>query len=269
MPESGAVYSDPTIAIRDRFLGPSLLYPFAVDMAQRLSRLSSGPLLEIVADTGVLTQIIASTLAADVTIVATDPDEALVGHASVKPGLARVTWRTADPRALPFRPAAFNTITCLFGVMSLPDRVQAFTEVRRVMKPGGRFLFAVPAGLRHMPVAQHVQLALDDYFPGDPPRFLTEVMHGYADNETIDDDLTQAAFTDAIYTSADLTYAAASARVAAIGYCLGTPLRWEIQARAPDEVERVTEAVTEALTRRFGYGAIETSMRAHIVSASA
>lgn len=268
MAEAGTLYAD-QIAIRDRYLGPALLYPIAEAMALRLTRQNMGPLLEISADIGVLTQIIASTMAADVAIVATDPDEAVVAHAAVKPGLARVTWQKADPRALPFKPAAFKTITCLVGVTALPDRVQAFREVRRVMQAGGRFVFALPAGLRHVPVAQQVQQALQDRFPADPPRFLSHALHGYADNQTIDDDLTEAGFTDAIYTSVDLTYAAASARVAAIGYCLGTKLRQEIEARAPGQAERVADEVTAALARRFGYGAIETSMRAHIVSASA
>ncbi len=45
---------DSLLAIRERYLGPSLLSPFADDLAQRLSRLHVGPLLETMADIGAL-----------------------------------------------------------------------------------------------------------------------------------------------------------------------------------------------------------------------
>ncbi len=256
------------LAIRDRYFAPSQLCPFADDMARRLSRISMGPLLEIAADTGILTQAIASVMSAGLTIIATDPDAEMVGHASTKPGMARITWRTADPRALPFPSETFGIVVCHFGVAVLTDRVQAFRETRRVMKPGGRFVFSVPAHIRHNPVADCLQNAMQALFPTDPPEFVGRVLHGYADNEAIDDDLTAAGFTDAIYTSVELPYIAASARDVAVGYCLGTPLRSEIEARAPGETEQVIMAATAALEKRFGPGPIKATMRAHIVSAS-
>ena len=106
------------LAIRDRYLAPSLLAPFADEMARRLSRLSIGPLLETSADTGVLTQAIASAVSAGLTIIATDPSAEMVEHASAKPGMARVTWQQADPRALPFPDATFGIVTCHFGVVA-------------------------------------------------------------------------------------------------------------------------------------------------------
>jgi SAM-dependent methyltransferase len=268
MPTSSAVPTDPTIAIRDRFLAPSLLAPFADDMARRVSRLSMGPYLEILADLGTLTLAIASAISAGMTIVATDPSPAAIQHASAKPGMARVTWQRADPCVLPFKDATFGIVACHFGVVTLPDRIRAYTEARRVAKPGGRFVFSVPAHIRHNPVAGFTHDTLRAMFPADPPPFIGRILHGYADNETIDDDLTAAGFTDAIYSSVELPYAAASAYDVAAGYCLGTPLRAEIEARAPGEAERVTQAVAAALERRFGTGPIEASMRAHIVSAS-
>jgi SAM-dependent methyltransferase len=268
MTVTGAIPADSLVTIRDRYLVPTFLAPFADDMARRLSRISIGPLLETSADTGILTQAIASAVSAGMTIVATDASREKVGHASKKPGMARVTWQTADPCALPFSAGTFGIVTNHFDVATMPDRIRAFHEARRVMKTGGRFVFSVPGHLRHNPVAGCVQNALDDLFPADPPRFVKHVFHGNADNDVVDEDLTEAGFTDAIYTIVDLPYAAASARDAAMGYCLGTPLRLEIQARPLAEAGHVTRAVTAALEKCFGTGPITTTMRAHIVSAS-
>lgn len=256
------------LTIRDRYLAPCLLTPFASDMARRLSRISMGPLLETSAGTGVLTQAIAAAMSAGLTIVATDPDAETIAYASARPGVARVTWQQADPRALPFANAAFGIVACHFGVAALPDRIQAFAEARRVMKPRGRFVFSVPASLRQNPVADCLRDALEEQFPTDTPRFVEYVLHGHADNEAIDNDLTEAGFTDAIYSAVELPFAAPSARDVAIGYCLGTKLRLEIEARAPGKAEQVTQAIAVALERRFGTGPILATMRAHVISAS-
>lgn len=256
------------LAIRERYLGPSLLSPFADDIAQRLSRLTVGPLLETMADIGLCTQAIASTVSAGLTIVATDPSEVLLRHARKRPGTSRVIWQIADPCALPFEPATFGIVVCQFGVMALPDRVLALREARRVIKPGGRFVFNVPAHIRHSPVAACIQQSMQELFPSDPPGYLLKVMHGYAENEAVDDDLTVAGFTDAIYTTVDLPYAASSTHDAALGYCMGTPLRLEIEARAAGDSEPTVQAVAAALHRHFGAGRIETLMRAHVISAS-
>src|ERR1700689_3508460 len=99
------------LSIRDRYLAPSLLAPFADEMARRLSRIGIGPLLETSAGTGSLTQGIASAMAADLTIIATDPSGEMVEHALTRPGMARITWQAADPRALPFRDGIFGIVT--------------------------------------------------------------------------------------------------------------------------------------------------------------
>jgi SAM-dependent methyltransferase len=267
MPSSRAP-DDSLLAIRERYLGPSLLSPFADDMAQRLSRLHVGPMLETLADVGFSTQAIAASVSAGLTIIATDPSEDLLRHARRKPGTARVIWRAADPCALPFDAGTFGIVACHLGVMGLPNHVLAFREARRVMKAGARFVFNVPAQIRHSPVAARVQQSLEELFSSDPPRYLVKVLHGYADNEVVDDDLTLAGFTDAIYTAVDVPYFVESAWDAAVGYCLGTPLRHEIEARMAGDCERTVEAVAAALKRRFGAGSIETPMRAHVISAS-
>jgi hypothetical protein len=93
-------------------------------------------------------------------------------------------------------------------------------------------------------------------------------LHGYADTVAIDDALTEAGFTDAIYTAVELPFVAASAREVGTGYCLGTRLRAELDARTLGDSDAVVRAVCLALKQQFGDGAIESTMRAQIVSAA-
>jgi SAM-dependent methyltransferase len=264
----GRITPNATLTAHDRFFAPSVLSPFADDLARRVSRLSIGPLLEIAAGTGVLTEAIASALSVGMTIVATDPSAETVEHATTKPGMARVIWQLADPHALPFRDGTFGIVTCQFRVATLGDPVGVFKQARRVLKQSGRFVFNVLGALRHNQVADCLQAAMDALFPTDPPRFIADGLHGYADNEAIDDDLTEAGFTDAIYIVVDLPFAAASAREIATGYCLGTPLRTELELRTSGDLEAVVGAATLALEERFGSGPVVSSMRGYVVSAA-
>ena len=53
----------------------------------------------------------------------------------------------------------------------------------------------------------------------------------------------------------------------ATGLCQGTPTRGEIEARGAPGLAAATEAVAEALERRFGSGPIEGGLSAFVVSA--
>ena len=127
----------------DRHLGALFFQPYADDLADRLSNLTAGTLLETAAGTGIVTETLARRLPLSVQIVATDLNQPMLDHAKTKPGVGRVTFQQADALALPFPDGGFDVLICQFGVMFFPDRQQGFREARRVLKPGGRLLFNV------------------------------------------------------------------------------------------------------------------------------
>ncbi|HYZ23287.1 MAG TPA: methyltransferase domain-containing protein [Rhodopila sp.] len=251
-----------------RYLDHHVLAPFAQELARRLSRLNTGPLLEIAAGTGTLTRAMVAAVSAAMVIVATDPDPSVVAGHTAMGAQSRITWHAACPWALPFPDDAFGIIACQFAVAAMPRRTEVLREARRVMMPGGRFVFSLPGPLRGNPAAQCIQDALDTLFPNDPPGFLRHGLHGYADDDLIDHDLTEAGFTDAMYANVGLPFTG-TAEDAARAYCLGTPLRDEILQRNPDALPDVTAAVARTLQSRLGGGTLRAGMRALIVSASA
>jgi ubiquinone/menaquinone biosynthesis C-methylase UbiE len=50
--------------------------------------------------------------------------------------------RVGDATALDFPDASFDTVVCTFGLCTIPDDGAAVAEARRVLRPGGRFVFA-------------------------------------------------------------------------------------------------------------------------------
>jgi ubiquinone/menaquinone biosynthesis C-methylase UbiE len=256
-------------ALYDRHLGPVLFEPYASDMARRLPRLADGAVLEIAAGTGIVTQKLATSLPQSVRIVATDLNQPMLDHAASKPGMERVMFRQANALDLPFEDDAFDAVVCQFGVMFFPDRVAAYRQAHRVLKPNGQYIFNVWDALSLNPISDVVTSAMAIHYPQNPPRFLARVPHAYHDDDAIRADLAAAGFTKVAIETVTLPSRAASHRDPAIGFCQGSPMRNEIEAHDPNGVQAATEAAAAALAAHFGAGPIEAPMQAKIVTASA
>ena len=246
---------------------PLIFEPYAADLVGRLAAKPPRRVLEVAAGTGVVTRQMAALLEPGVSIVATDLNASMLAHAS-EVGTARpVQWQQADALQLPFADESFDAVVCQFGVMFFPDRAKAFAEARRVLAPGGRFLFNVWDRIEENEFADTVTTALRSVFPADPPLFLARVPHGYHDLSTIAKDLKQGGFGAVPRTDTVAAHSrAASARRPAMAYCLGTPLRNEIEARDPARLDAATDAAAQALAARFGSGAVDARIQAHVVA---
>ena len=59
---------------------------------------------------------------------------------------------------------------------------------------------------------------------------------------------------------------AESPRIPAVAYCQGTPLRNEIEARGSEQLAEATDIAAEAIAKRFGRGAIDGKLQAHVIA---
>ena len=64
-------------------------------------------------------------------------DEAVKKRAG-SPRWAQIDFRQGDGMALPLPDAAFDAVTISFGLRNMADRHKALSEMRRVLRPGGR-----------------------------------------------------------------------------------------------------------------------------------
>jgi SAM-dependent methyltransferase len=215
----------------------------------------------------VVTRALASVLPESVSIVATDLNQAMLDQASVVGTKRTVEWRQADAMQLPFRDGTFDAVVCQFGVMFFPEKSKAFSEARRVLRPGGVFIFNVWDQIKENEFADTVTTALESLFPKDPPRFMARTPHGYHDQRTIERDLANGGFiaSPRINTVAARSRANSS-RIPAIAYCQGTPLRNEIEARDASRLGEATDVAAQAIARRFGSGPVDGKIQAHIVA---
>ena len=251
----------------DRYMVPLIFEPYADDITGRVVALAPQRVLELAAGTGVVTRQLALRLPPETTIVATDLNQPMLDEAARVGTVRPVEWRQADAMQLPFPDESFDAVVCQFGVMFFPDKAKAFAEARRVLRPGGHLLFNVWDRIEANDFISTVCGALDELFPENPPRFMHRGPHGYSDKQVLATHLAGGGFARPEIVTVAKASRCATPRDAAIAYCQGSPLRMEIEANGPDALERGVDAAVAALTRRFGAGAIEGGIQAHVVVA--
>ncbi len=192
----------------------------------------------------------------------------MIDVAKVKPGLSKVKWQACDAMQLPFKDGAFDLVATQFGAMFFPDKRGRLSRSAPCVAPA----WALPVQCLGLTGGQSCacgvsRSVLKKLFPDDPPTFLARIPHGYHDRAEIERTLEKAGFTTVSHRAVNLSCHAASAMHLATALCQGTPVRSEIEARAPQGLEEVTGEVTKALAAKFGQGAISTTMQAVVFTA--
>lgn len=270
MSDNDKVFTGSIPEIYDTHLVPLIFQAYADDIASRVSATNPGDVLETAAGSGVVTRALAPRLKEDARFTVTDLNQPMLDRAqSVQDNKDRIKWQQADALELPFADDAFDVVVCQFGVMFFPDRVAGYKEARRVLRPGGQFLFNAWDHIRDNVFADVVTQAAGTVFPDDPPLFLARTPHGYHDADQIRGDLNAAGFDNVAIETVTKETVAQSPRDAAIAFCQGTPLRNEIEKRDGDSLAHVTDVAEKAIAERFGEGEVRGKMQARVVSAVA
>ena len=102
--------------------------------------------LDVACGTGIPALGIAERVGPNGKVVATDVAATMVravGRKAKAAGIRNVEQREMGAEALDFPDASFDAVTLKDGLMFCPDPVKALGEIRRVLRPGGRFALTV------------------------------------------------------------------------------------------------------------------------------
>jgi len=252
----------------DRFLGAVLFEPYARDLAARLPSPPARRVLELACGTGILTRELRSALP-DAEIIATDLNQAMVDFARERPDAApAVEWKAADMGALPFPDRSFDGAACQFGLMFVPDKPAALREVRRILRPGGFFLFNVWDSLDQNAFARITNDTVMRLFPSDPPTFYRTPFSLF-DTGKLRNLLTECGFEAVGIERVKLRSTATAAADFALGLVEGNPLKLAILERGTVPIERVRKELEECFRVELGDHPVRVDLNAFVFLARA
>ncbi len=248
----------------DRGLGPHLFVDYADDLSRRVAAHDPESVLELAAGTGIVTRKLRDTLADSCDLVASDLNPPMLEVASAKFGPSeRVRFEQADATDLPFGEASFDVVVCQFGVMFFPDRERSYAEVRRVLRPGGHYVFNTWGSWEDNRFARIAYGVTERFFPDDPPVFY-RVPFGYHDADEIRKSMLEAGFARVDVQAVSFRPKIPSANRFAQGLVFGNPLIDEIRNRGGD-AEAICDAMADAIETHLG---AEMSLSALVVEAT-
>ncbi|OWV73571.1 ubiquinone biosynthesis methyltransferase UbiE [Rhizobium sp. R339] len=248
---SSAPFGEGVADLYESLLVPILFEPYALELATIAERLKPTSVLEVAAGTGALTRALRARLDPAAEIVATDLSQAMIDVGAPTLTMSRTHWMHADAQDLPFAPQMFDLVVCQFGVMFFPDKPKAYGEAARVLRSGGHFLFATWDSIAANDFGRCVDECLANLFPSDPPDFLRRLPYSYFEPRSIKAQVSSAGFDAVSCDRVELTSIAAAHDVAA-AFCLGSPLRAEIEGRAPGRIGEIVDTVAAQVESRYG-----------------
>jgi len=267
MENKNAQFAGSIPAAYDRYLGPILFQPYAEDLAARLKADENSSVLELACGTGILTRVLRDRLPASVRLVATDLNEPMIQNAAQKfKQDEAIEWQQADASRVPFADRSFDAVICQFGIMFVPDKLASARDAHRVLRTGGVFLFNVWDALEHNDLGRIAHETIASFFEKDPPTFY-QVPFGYHDQREIKRVLEEAGFRDVRVDVVPKIGSASRAEDAAQGLVHGNPVAGAITERDPLLLPVITNAVADALKKRFGETTVRAPMRAIVVEA--
>lgn len=130
-----------TIAERyEEFLVPVIFVPWARNLLARAALIPDMKLLDLACGTGIVARMAS---ASGVTATGGDINAAMLAVAEKHADGAKLSFCHADAQALPFDDQSFDAVICQQGLQFFPDRRASAMECLRVLKPGGRAIFAL------------------------------------------------------------------------------------------------------------------------------
>ncbi|SPJ29601.1 class I SAM-dependent methyltransferase [Falsiruegeria mediterranea] len=238
----------------DTGLGPAIFHDYADRLVERCTATGATDVIEMAAGTGIVSRKLRDHLDPDAALTVTDLNAPMLDIAQSKFSEGEnVLFQTADAMQLPFDDDSFDLMLCQFGVMFFPDKPASFREAKRVLRPGGRYVFNVWSAMSENPFSEVAHTVAASFFPDDPPGFYKVPFH-YGDPDVVRADLAIAGWLDVEHLTTRIDKVVADPQGFATALVYGNPLIEQIRERGGVDPDEVADAMLSALQGQFGMG---------------
>ncbi|MFV1988375.1 MAG: class I SAM-dependent methyltransferase [Gemmatimonadota bacterium] len=177
-------------------VAPSLMESFSDEFVDLLDVDADTVALEVGAGAGALTETLARRVGS---LLATDFAPGMVELLSARMdevGATNVRCQVMDGQALSLEDAGFDRAASSFAVMLFPDRARGFSELRRVLRPGGQALVSGWAGPDRFESFGLFLEGLLAAFPDMPPPPRPPAIFSLANLDSFKAEMEEAGFRD-------------------------------------------------------------------------
>ena len=250
----------------DRYLGPLLFEPYALDLASKIDTSGVTSVLEIACGTGRVTRHLRHVFNKDTRLVATDFNADMLQVAKNKLEDLSIDFQVEDAQNLSFPENSFDLVVCQFGLMFLKDKPKGLSEALRVLKPGGTFVFTTWDRTDNIPLLKLLfnDLILPCFRDEDTSRFL--IPFSLFDPSLLETWMKEAKFSDVTTSRVTLSSHAPAPQPIIDGFFLRHSLGKEVLEKSPSDFNKLIIKMEEQIIRQFGNANISFDLSAFYVS---
>lgn len=258
------------VEVYERFIVAGVMKPFAHGVIEAAHLSSGQALIDVACGTGIVARMTKPIVGGSGRVVGVDINAAMLTMAAQLAQIERIAveWREASVTGLPFETSSFDVALCHHGLQYFPHRVDALTEIRRVLRPGGRLVASVWRPVRYNPGHHAFANALEKYVSA---LAAAERRTPFSFSEPTD---VREAFMSAGFENTNITLDARVARFPSPKAMIeimvqGSPLAKVLDPMSRDAMSRVVEAVSRDLEPYLDDVGLALPMQSWVISATA
>ena len=137
--------------IYEQHMVPAIFTRWSTDLVEAAGVRLGGCVLDVACGTGAVTRILSERVGPQGKVVALDINPGMLAVARIAAPGRNIEWHEGSAVRMPLPDATFDHVVCQQGLQFFPDKPAALSEMRRVLKSGGRLVLACWRSIEHMP----------------------------------------------------------------------------------------------------------------------
>jgi SAM-dependent methyltransferase len=137
--------------IYERHMVPAIFARWAPDLVQAAGVQPAERVLDVACGTGAVTRLLAEQVGPAGNVTGLDITPGMLAAARLAAPSQRIEWLEGSAVKMPLPDGTFDAVVCQQGLQFFPDKPAALSEMRRVLKRGGRLALSCWRSVEHTP----------------------------------------------------------------------------------------------------------------------
>jgi SAM-dependent methyltransferase len=137
--------------IYEQQMVPAIFARWAPDLVEAAGVRSGERALDVACGTGAVTRLLAVRVGPAGKVVGLDINPGMLAAARRAAPSPSIEWLEGSAVKMPLPDASFDAVVCQQGLQFFPDKAAALSEMRRVLKRGGRLALSCWRSIEHTP----------------------------------------------------------------------------------------------------------------------